>query len=238
LIEYANIRKNSSKKRPSDAYIDKVLSNMPDSIKKQARFIKMKKDEIIIHQSDQVKYAYITVNGEISVINEFESGKLFEPVIIPHSDFIGVVEIILGHSEFISSNVAKTDVELIRIPTKVFQEWISMSHETTTLVLESVCRNFVKNMSESGETMILDSMYLLVRHLLMTSSYDREKKQYTLQETREKTSIRTGVNLRTLYRHIKKLKEDGYCSSLYRGIVFNEGQKAALYDYYLLLRNK
>lgn len=238
INEYSSIRKEIKLKRDSDTFINEIIALMPQYVKDESTFVRKRKGSILVHKSDPAIYAYITISGDISVVNEFESGKIFEPVVIPHSNFLGVVEIILDMKEIISTNLAKTDIEYIQIPKKVFLKWLDESHEATRYVLKCISSNFRNNMKESGENIILDSMYLVVSHLLKFAKYSESKKLYVLAETRENTSVRTGVNLRTLYRHIKKLKLEGYCSSQYRSIIYDENQKIRLNDYYLLLRNK
>jgi len=229
--EHMNVKK-------SDSFITEIISLMPQFVKEASEFVSLPKNTIILGKSEPVSFAIITVSGEISVVNEFESGKIFEPVILYPNDFTGVVEILLGMKEIISTNIAKTDIEFIKVPSKIFLKWLDESHKLTRYVLNSVSYNFKKNMDESGEGVLLDSMFHFINHLLKNAVYDSSKSLYYIDETRERTSVRTGINLRTLYRHIKKMKDEGMILTHHRQIVFSESQKNSLYDYYLQLRHK
>lgn len=222
--------------RDNDPFIDRIIGIMPKEVKDVAEFVRYPKNSVLVAKSEPVEYAFITITGEITVVNEFESGKIFEPVVIYESDFTCVVEIILGMDEIIATNMTKTDCEVIRIPRHAFHKWMKKNHEITSLVLYSVSDNFMKNMMVSGENILLDTMYLFLRHILNYAVH--ENGNYTLMETREKTSLRTGINLRTLYRHIKTLKEKELITIEHRNITYNDSQRDALEDYVYYLRNK
>lgn len=238
ITSYEQHLRNRGIVRENDSFINALISYMPHSIKEVAQVVQVKKNTEIVKKDDPVDFVYITLQGEIAVVNEFESGKVFEPVVIYPNDFMVVVEAILGMDEIITTNTAKTDVEIIKIPKKLFLYWLDKSPEITRMVLDSVCLNFKHNMKVSGEGVLLDSMYLFISHMLNNAVHDKDNQCYTLAETREKTAIRTGINLRTLYRHIKRLKEDHYISNKHQKICFDEKQKARLFKYNQELRNK
>ncbi len=222
----------------NQAFIEHIFQIMPKEVQEEAEYLHYIKNSNLVTKSDPVNYAFITITGEITVVNEFESGKIFEPVVISPSDFTCVVEIILDMDEIIATNMTRTDCTLIRIPRNTFKKWLDTNHEVTKMVLEGVCINFMKSMIVSGENILLDTMYLLLRHLLNSAIYEPLSKQYTLHETREKTSSRTGINLRTLYRHIKHLKNESYIGVYGRNITYSEKQREAIIKYVHYLRNK
>lgn len=238
IIEYENLILSGNSNKESDGFVLEIISLMPNYVKDSSEVVTRNSGALLYEKDEPITHIYITVDGEISIVNEFESGKIFEPVILHHSDFTGVVEAILGMDEIISTNIAKTDVTYIKVPKQIFLKWLDDSHKITRYVLNSVSTNFKKNMAESGESVILDSMYLLVSYLLRNTNHDNLTNFYVLHETRERTSIRTGINIRTLYRHIKKLRQDGLITMQNRNIAFSDTQKMHLYDYYLQLRNK
>lgn len=214
----------------------KVIDLMPSYIKKDSQYVTYNKGDNLLTKSEELQYVYYVIDGSFNVVNEFESGKIYEPVILEHSDFIGVVETILNHKETISTLKAQKDAEVFQIRKELFIKWMNDSHELTKMVLKSVASNFIKNMIESGESVILSSRYMLVSHLLQHSNMVDDN--YMIDEAREKTSIRTGINLRTLYRHIKELKQEKLISTKGRKIFFDESQKDLLYKMYQDLRNK
>lgn len=215
-----------------------ILENMPDYVKRDASLEHANIDEPIVRTSYPVRDAFIILYGELVVVNEFESGKVYEPVAIYNNDFVGVVEIVLDSEEFISTVSATTKVEYLKIPKETFKRWIKENSTMGYMVLESVCSNFSKNMTDAGEQIVLDSMYLLVSHIIKNSKHSVKDSIYFLDETRDKTAKRTGINIRTLYRYIKKLKQLNFISLSKKKIAFNEDMKEKLIDYSITLRNK
>jgi len=215
-----------------------IISNMPDYVKNTSLYLKLLKGKSIVNKSEDTSDVYIVIKGSLIVVNEFESGKTFEPVKIYDSDFIGVVEAILDIPEFISTVQAISPVEYIKIPKDIFLKWIKDNNSICNKVLYSVCKNFSHNMIESGEGRVLDSLYLLTSYILKNASFDKRTEQYYIPETRQKTSVRTGINLRTMYRYINKLKSLNIITVKNRKITYSENQKEILIKYNSNLRNK
>ena len=231
--ESAFILGNLKDKNP---FLNDIFTQMSVDVKNNSRVLNLEVNDSICRKGDETNYVFIVLKGELVVINEFESGKIFEPVTIQHSDFIGVVEAMLQYDDYISTVSATEDVEYIRIPKDIFLTWIQNNTRISNLVLESVCKNFSQNMQESGEQVLLDSMYLFIGRILKHAK--KEGNLFVLSETREKTAIRTGINLRTLYRYIKKLKQMNYIVTHQRKIAFTNDQKEKLFIYNQALRNK
>lgn len=215
---------------------EQLISIMPKYIKQTSKYLKIRKNDFLYHKSEEFKYVYYVVIGSFSVVNEFESGKMYEPVILPDHDFIGVVEVIHGMKEIISTIIANEDAEVFQFEREKFFQWMNESHELTKWVLHAVSRNFIQNMKVSGENVILDSRYLLVKHII--SNAQPKEDMFVLDEPREKTSVRTGVNIRTLYRHLNEMKDKGFISTQGRKIIYNRDQHNKLVEYYNQLRNK
>jgi CRP-like cAMP-binding protein len=222
--------------RESTPFLKRIIALMPDYVFRNSYLATYKKGEIVVHKGDPLRFVFITVSGDITVVNEFESGKVYEPVVLPHSDFVVVVEALLNYEEIISTNIATSDSEIIKIPIQLFKRWINESHDLTKEVLLNVSKNFVKNMRESGEGVLLNSKYLFIMHLLNQS---KQKHGYhILDETREKTAKRTGINIRTLYRYIKEFKEKDLIDINGRSIIFSDAMREQLHQCALELRNR
>lgn len=226
----------TSNKMNNPEKLNVILKNMPSYIKQNGSFKIYKKSELLYEKSEDVNYVYYIIRGSFVVVNEFESGRIYEPVILYGDDFIGAVEAIIGKPDVISTIVANETSEVLRFKTEDFKRWLKENHDLTRVVLHSVSVNFTKNMVESGEQIILNTRYLMVNHLLQQST--KQDDLNILDESRDKTSIRTGINIRTLYRHIRELKEQKLIDTKGRKVYFTDTQKEHLLDFMKELRNK
>lgn len=220
------------------SFLDTLFEHMPDFVQSNASIVHIGKNQRIVRDSYPVEDAFIIVKGELVVVNEFESGKIYEPVVLYENDFLGVVEVVLGQEEYISSVAATTDVVAISISKDVFIKWLKSNSYISYMVLQSVSKNFAINMTDAGDQIVLDSMYLLVNHILKNAVYKEENSIFILHESRDKTATRTGINIRTLYRYIKKLKQLDYIFLQSKRIAFTAAQKKVLLEYSVILRNK
>jgi CRP-like cAMP-binding protein len=236
ITKYIQALSSNEQNIKTNPFVKDLIKLMPDYVKASSSYLVFHKNEFIFRKGELPRYVYYIIDGSFIVVNEFESGKVYEPVVLHSNDFTGTVEAILHKSEIISANIANEDLYVFQFPIDVFLRWINDSHPLTKVVLEKLSMNFEKNMMESGEGILLHSMYFLISHLL-NQSYEKDGLS-VLDEAREKTAIRTGINIRTLYRHIKELKNENYIKTNGRKILFTEDQRQKLYDYQLELRNK
>ena len=213
-----------------------VIELMPEYIINNSRCLEYKKPSNLLTKGDNVTFVYYVVSGSFNVVNEFESGKIYEPVVLNDSDFIGVVEAVRNMKTIISTISVRDNAMVFQFDKELFLRWINESHGITKILLDSVSSNFTQNMVESGEAIILDLRYALINHLLKHAVKFNDV--YLMDESREKTSIRTGINIRTLYRHIKELRNSNLISTKGRKIFFNDSQKDLLYTLHQDLRNK
>lgn len=216
--------------------VKELIDAMPQYIKQNSYVKSFKRNEFLYHKEEETNHVYYVIEGSYVVVNEFESGKIYEPIILHNNDFIGVVEVIMNFENIITTIVANEDMTVFQFSSRDFNKWLNESHELNKIVLKAVSTNFIKNMKMSGEGIILDTKYLLISHLLQNSTPTKDG--YELDESREKTSKRTGINLRTLYRHIKELKNQDLVISSGRKLRFDEVMKENLYTLYIDLRNK
>ncbi len=219
-----------------DHNLKEFLTDMPNYIRQNSVYKKFKAKEVLFEKSEEYKYVYYIISGSFVVVNEFESGRIYEPVILYSDDFIGVVEAIVKKQEIISTIIANEQSEVLGFRKDDFIKWIGENHNITKIVLNSISISFTKNMVESGEQIILNTRYLLLSHLIQQSVMKDDI--FLLDESREKTSIRTGINIRTLYRHIKELKQKGLVDTRGRKVFFNDSQRQNIFDLMTELRNK
>lgn len=233
-----NINENPFITYENNHFFTTIKNNMPNYIIDGSFLGVLKKDEAIVLNSYPVNDVFIILSGELVVVNEFESGKIYEPVAIYNNDYIGVVEVILDYKEYISTVIATSEVTFVKIPKELFKRWIKEYPMISYHVLESVCKNFSLNMRGSGEQILLDGMYLLLSHILNNAQYDSGMNLFVLKESRDKTAKRTGINIRTLYRYIKKLKSTNYICLHQKRIAYSSEQKERLQRYSSQLRNQ
>ncbi len=220
----------------SSKEIHRLINMMPNYIKRNSIVKSYKKNDVIYRKDEETTFVTYVLEGSYIVVNEFESGKIYEPIILHKNDFIGVVEVVMNFSNIISTITANEDLQIFRFPAKDFKKWMDESFELTRMVLEAVSKNFFGNMRISGEGIILDTKYQFISHILQNASMVDD--YYELNESREKTSKRTGINIRTLYRHIKELKDNNMITTKGRRIQFDENGHEELYNLYKNLRNK
>ncbi|AIO19170.1 DNA-binding transcriptional activator YeiL [Candidatus Izimaplasma bacterium HR1] len=236
--QFHNILNNKINKTRNDNELIELLNSFDDDILHRCKIVTIKKNHTLLKMGDNIEYMYIIVHGQTRVVNVFENGKLYEPVLINDNEIIGTMEILQNYPTYISSIYTTYDTKLIRITKQDTLKLLNENLLFTKLILKCISKDFFNQSFHQGEKLIQNSMFLLVDYLLRQVETSRDKKITTITNTREVISNRTGINLRTLYRNIKRLRELELLDVIDRKIVIKENQSKQLYKYYDRLRGK
>ena len=81
----------TSKNVKIDSSLQSLLDIMPNYILQHSIYKKLDANEVLFEKGDLFNYVYYISSGSFVVVNEFESGRIYEPVILYSKDYIGVV---------------------------------------------------------------------------------------------------------------------------------------------------
>ena len=238
LDTYYNNLLNIENKSSLEKEILHIINDMDYVIKRHTDIIKIKKNNPLLKMDDPLDYMYIIIEGEFKVVNEFENGKLYQPNLIPKGESVGVMEIMVNHKNYISSVIATRDSTVIRIATEQAIELINKSHFFTKKALYETSKYFFLQGFRRGEHLLQDTLFVLVDYLIRYAESNETDDVLVISLTREEISNRTGINIRTLYRNIAKLKDKNVISIKNKKIYIDQQQKRALYQVHSRLKTK
>ena len=192
-------------------------------------FFTYNKQETIIQQYDPVKYIYFFLKGSAHVTKPIVWAK--EEIIdtIAPLDILGIVELLNGYPTYTAFVTAETPCIVFRIPVKQFIEILKQDGVLCFETLRVLGSMTMHNMNLAESVAIYDS-YDRLCHFLFLRAY--EVIPYTYPHTRKKLADDLHINLRTLYRHIDTMKQEGYLKDVQGKIVIEEAQLKRLYEKY------
>jgi CRP-like cAMP-binding protein len=172
--------------------------------------INVKKHDTILYQGDIVEYLYILLTGKAAVLNSASWGYEIIVDFVEPLHILGFVEHLNNIEAYTAHVVAETTCCLLKISAADFSKMIKSNVDLCyqTLLLQGECT--LANMYRSEMKCMIHSRDILGNHLYHLVGTN--PLPYIYPYTRQSLSAELHINLRTLYRYMSTLKNQGYLS--------------------------
>lgn len=174
-----------------------------------SQLVVLKKNDIIIQQHEPLKDMYFLLSGYVSVLNQIDWNDdnvidSLEPL-----DILGFIEYLNGGDSYTSYVVADSKCVLYRIPIKTFAKIIQENAYLCYKTLVAFSHITSHNMNRAEVKSLFHSRDV-VGHYLFIQAKQNGSLPFTCPLTRSTLADRLHINLRTLYRHLDYMKENGF----------------------------
>lgn len=215
-------------------------ADMPDSLR-SLTFVKVySAGEIIHHKDTELPYFGIVAKGENRVINQLKNGKVFMIEVNHPIDFIGEVTILAGKPTTSVTIQAVTETTVVYLPRRKAEQWLSNDIRILSRVSRHVAFKLYRSSYNNGLNIFYPPSYILADYLVRT--YEQllpdvvvfsptEKKSIIIPRTHEWLEEELGMNIKTLERAIRTLREKEYFEIKKGKISINFEQYIKLKDY-------
>ncbi|MCI8950433.1 MAG: Crp/Fnr family transcriptional regulator [Lachnospiraceae bacterium] len=209
--------------------LKEYTKNMPEDIRQRCT-IRTHKAGSIIHQKDmELGYFGIVAAGENRVINEFDNGNVYMIESNRAIDFIGEVTILAGMSHTSVTIEAVTDNIVAYISRKDAENWLACDQNILRRAAGHTAFKLYRSSYNNGATLFYPPAYILLDYLVKfgkqngmeSSSYP---KNLTISRTRQMLQEEIGINVKTLNRTVRQLKEEGFFELCKGKITFSKEQ--------------
>ncbi len=206
---------------PASSFFDLISCKM---------LLSYKKNETIIRQMDNVKYLYFLLKGKVSVINSISwtNGDVID-TLVP-LNIIGLTEKLNNVPRYTASVVANEHCVVMRVDADEYITLISKDAGLcfdTLKILGKIANNNMKR-SETGH--IFHPKDRLGYYLF---SMAKNNIPYVCESTRKEISASLYINLRTLYRYLDSMEENGYITIDKGKIIVNDNNFKKLEERYV-----
>ena len=209
--------------------LKEYTKNMPEDIRSRCT-VRTHAAGSIIHQKNmELGYFGIVAKGENRVINEFENGNVYMIESNKAIDFIGEVTILAGMSHTSVTIEAVTDNVVAYISRRDAERWLASDINILNLAARHTAFKLYRSSYNNGAKLFYPPSYLLLDYMVkygrqsgMESS--RPPAAITVLRTRQMLQEEIGVNVKTLNRTIRQLKEEGFFSICKGKITFTREQ--------------
>lgn len=170
----------------------------------------------IIHQKDMLlDYFGIVALGENRVINEFENGNIYMIEGNKAIDFIGEVTILAQMDRTSVTIEAITKNIVAYISRKDAELWLAQDMNILLLASRHTAFKLYRSSYHNGAKLFYPPSYLLLDYIvkfgnLMNINNISPTQTITINRTRQYLQEEIGINVKTLNRTIRQLKEEGF----------------------------
>ncbi|RKD27144.1 CRP/FNR family transcriptional regulator, cyclic AMP receptor protein [Caminicella sporogenes DSM 14501] len=190
-------------------YLQKLLKTMPEDVKQRAVLKEFFPTDILLKKDEEVNCVYLLYSGTLRVINEFPNGTVYGFAYIDSTEIIGALEILAKEKKIAATVEAVTHSIALRISKEDFIKWFESSIDFTMEMAKMLAKKFYPTVCKNGEVFMNSSIYSLASFIIRSVEEDiKEGKTGIINKKRQYIADELGVSLRTVYRAIKKLKED------------------------------
>lgn len=185
----------------------------------------------LIHQKDMLLTSFgIVAQGEHRVINELDNGNVYMIESNKAIDFIGEVTILANMPNTSVTIEAVTENIVVYMSRKDAEQWFSRDINILRLAARHTAYKLYRSSYHNGTNLFYPPNYLLLDYLI---KYSRQRAfspdgSITVQKTRPLLQEELGINVKTLNRTIKQLKEEGFFSLCKGKITFTRNQLEAI----------
>ena len=213
-------KKNYNQDNPLLTFKDSPCRNM---------FLTYNKQEIIIQQFDPVKYIYLFLKGSAHVLKPLAWAKEETIDSIAPLDILGLVEVLNHYPTYTAFVIADSPCIVFRVPVQQFMTCLSQDGSLGISTLHVLGSMTMHNMNLAESLGIYDS-YNRLCHFLYLKAY--EIFPYTYPYSRKKLADDLHINLRTLYRHLDKMRKEGFLKDIHGKIIIEEKHLRKLNEIY------
>lgn len=210
--------------------------NMPEDIRSRCT-IRTHAAGSIIHQKNMdLDYFGIVALGENRVVNEFENGNVYMIESNQAIDFIGEVTILAGMPQTSVTIEAVTENVVAYISRKDAERWLSEDLNILHMTASHTAFKLYRSSYNNGAKLFYPPSYLLLDYIVKYGKQSgMEEKSppaaVTINRTRQLLQEEMGINVKTLNRTIRQLKEDDFFTLCKGKITFTRQQYLMAIDW-------
>ena len=216
--------------RACPAFAD-VTRTMPTDVRARCR-VQTHPAGSIVHRKDALLTRFgIVAWGESRVINEFENGSVYMIERNRPIDFVGEVAMLAGMERASVTIEAVTDMTVAYISREDAERWLASDIEVLRRVAGKVAYKLYRSSYSNGAKLFYPPAYLLMDYLVrygeglgMVRAGGPER--VIVAKTRQALQEELGINVKTLSRTIRQLKEEGLLGTEHGKVSFSSEQLA------------
>lgn len=198
--------------------ISMCMRTLPEILRNSAEPVWFKKNQTVICKGERTTHAYLMVVGDLNVQTEYEDGSYYSFAHILPGRYISDLEVLSGRMINAVTLVAVEDSMALRFPLNDFMQCLESDLNFLRVIVYGLADAMFDTSYQRGQNLYTHSKMKLSRYLLryVQSHMPDSGGCITVKSTRQAIAAEIGMNIKTINRAVKRLRESGLVS-IYKG---------------------
>ncbi len=222
-----------------NSVINQLLNNAPQKVINGSSLQTYQKEKIFMYEKENVKNIYLLCEGTINFTVQLENGKILEVgrITIKENNLttnnknfhvIGFLEVLSEEKNVATTVKAVTDCKCIKMSIETFNYWLNNDISLSLLLNKVMAQDFIEIMNSYTKLLLGNSYNSLVYSIVEWSKTSKENDKIIIIKERQQISDELGISLRSVYRNLKLLKDDGLITTTGSKIIITKEQLTKL----------
>lgn len=213
------------------AYMNDFFRNCPKEVILAMQYVKIPQRQAILKAGAACEYVWVLIKGEVSGEDVQMPGNIYSFFEYSGLHIMGDYEPFAGLSESQKSVYAVTDCEAFGIPAAVYMRWMRQDTNALFMRTQIFARTLAQEISCERKYLLLNAKERLILYLAKVCGKWESGGGGMLDMTQEELAQHIGMNVRTVQRSIKRLKEEGFLSCSSGKLYISKEQYSRLKEY-------
>lgn len=191
-------------------FLEELFQDELDNMLEQSRIVTVKKDSRFITGNEELSKIWILLAGEVNVLEEYRTGLAYIFQKNESPSIFGEMELIADMDYFMASLIAKTECLLITIPVQKYLEYLKRHPQLLYQRAKENLKVLLLSSHDNRVYMQLQSIERIKVYFIKHFVVNGDDEICTLKITYQQIADETGYSLKTVFRCITKLKNQGF----------------------------
>lgn len=186
-----------------------LIKNIPKEVLRKVYLKEFKDGQVLLKKNSEIHDAYFVYSGQTEIMNEFINGKTYKFTKNRAPTLIG------SHALFANKTIASVSVlalgpvKTIAIPRDVLLVWLKNDNSFCFWAANEMARNMYPISSNYGRHLLYNTVFIFTEILFDLIKEMLPNQVIEIRQSRDELSDLSGISVRSINRHITKLKSLG-----------------------------
>lgn len=188
------------------------IQTIPHYLQKRGVPLWFKRGQTIMEKDEPTRYVYLLLLGDAVLFNEFEDGSYYSFAHLRTGRYLGDLEVLSGKEINVASVVAWQDSFALRFTIEDFKKCLDEDIVFLRSVAQVMAIGMYGSSYERGRNHYRHGTDKLIRFLIKYYEFysvENDCPEVTVRRTRPEIASEIGVNIKTVDRSVKALRESG-----------------------------
>lgn len=189
-----------------------LIMVLPQELLNVSSIIGLGKNAVLVQRNDPVEYGYILLKGKLSAFNQTFDGKFSVLAAMYPPEVVSDLEVLAEKDSFAANVMADEESELLIYPVALFRQVLFEDLPFLLKISQMQARKSFHISNLRGQQALYGSTEKIVSYLVQYCAEHQPtpKREIGVDVTRQQLASQMVIGIKTLYRGLIRLQDQGY----------------------------